>query len=56
MANELQKFDTNTEDNDADIHENWFGDSGASVNNSNDDAGIFNTRPCDFGITIGDRV
>ena len=35
-------------------HEEWFGDSGASVHITNDDLRMFNIRPCDFGITIGD--
>ena len=35
-------------------HEQWFGDSGASVHITNSDLGLFNIRPCDTGITIGD--
>ena len=35
-------------------HEQWFGDSGASVHITNNDLGMFNIRPCDTGITIGD--
>ena len=34
-------------------HEQWFGDSGASVHITNNDLGMFNMRPCDTGITIG---
>ena len=34
--------------------EQWFEDSGASVHITNDDLGMFNIRPCDTGITIGD--
>ena len=34
--------------------EQWFGDSGASVHITNSDVGMFNIRPCDSAITIGD--
>ena len=43
-----------TEDFTIKSHEQWFGDSGASVHITNSDLGMFNIRPCDTGITIGD--
>ena len=53
MANVYEK-NISSEDITTKSHEQWFGDSGASVHITNNDLGMFNIRPCDTGITIGD--
>ena len=33
----------------------WIGDSGATVHITNDDAGMFNIKKCDYDITVGNQ-
>ena len=35
--------------------EMWIGDSGATIHITNDDAGMFNIKRCDYDITVGNQ-
>ena len=35
--------------------EKWIGDSGATVHITNNDAGMFNVKKCNFDITVGNQ-
>ena len=35
--------------------EMWIGDSGATVHITNDNAGMFNIKKCDYDITVGNQ-
>ena len=36
--------------------EMWIGDSGATIHITNDNAGMFNIKRCDYDITVGNHT
>ena len=51
---EIENCDVPTEEVTIDKHETWFEDLETSVHITNNDLRMFNTRPCNFGVTIRD--
>ena len=47
MTNHIKEFNLRTK--------NWYADSGATVHITNDETGLFNTRPCKYNVKVGDR-